>query len=182
MPSKRAGLYHLPVVHGSGMAIMIFIKHRYFRQASGPTVDLSEHMVPRMAKASGRLPCDSRRRRSMRAMRKIGRGLLYSVAVLALGTGAPGPTIAEEPLVSIVADRAPAAPAIHGLEKMMAALRAGSIACEKVTALETARGNTLVVVAPILDRTGSPNRPDSSCKWKGRVAARPAFRSCRAPR
>ncbi|MBZ5499434.1 MAG: hypothetical protein LAP85_23800 [Acidobacteriia bacterium] len=119
----------------------------------------------------------------MRAMRKIGRGLLYSVAVLALGTGAPGPTIAEEPLVSIVADRAPAAPAIHGLEKMMAALRAGSIACEKVTALETARGNTLVVVglgdgegpaAQLLKTAGLPKPQGAEAlmirriPWKGK--------------
>ena len=67
------------------------------------------------------------------------------VAVSALGAVLPGGARAEEPLVSVVVDRMPGPAAFYGSEKLMAALRARGIPCEKAESLAAARGRWLIV-------------------------------------
>jgi hypothetical protein len=53
---------------------------------------------------------------------------------------------ADEPTVSLVADSQLGAPASHGLEKIVAALRERGIACQKAATLEAARGKFVIAV------------------------------------
>ena len=52
---------------------------------------------------------------------------------------------AEQPLVSVVTDRVPGPAAVHGLDKLTAALSAKGGACEKAASLAEARGKILIV-------------------------------------
>jgi hypothetical protein len=120
----------------------------------------------------------------MKTTKTIWKGLLLSVAVLALNVGSPWGVVAQDPVVSLVTDLGPAAPANHGLEKIMAALRAKNIACEQVRAAEAARGNVLVFLgladgggaAAQLLKAGNPPKPQGAealmirhVSWKGKA-------------
>src|SRR5262249_17636618 len=69
-------------------------------------------------------------------------GLLVALGIAwTLGT----PAIrAEEPLVSVVAETTPGTAAAHGLEKLIAALQAKGVSCERSPSLDRARGKFLV--------------------------------------
>jgi len=71
--------------------------------------------------------------------------LLFAVVNVALAVGMPCWGPAEEPLVSVVPDQAAGPAASHGLGKLMAALRAKEIPCEKARSLDDARGKFIVV-------------------------------------
>jgi len=71
--------------------------------------------------------------------------ILWPAALVALQAGTPCQASAEEPMVSVVTDVAPGPAASHGLGKLLAALRAKEIACEKASSLGDARGKSLVV-------------------------------------
>ena len=70
--------------------------------------------------------------------------LAVVIASLTCGT-AWRATVAEEPLVSVVADSAPRPAASHGLGKLLAALKAKGVSHETAVSLADARGKVLVV-------------------------------------
>jgi hypothetical protein len=73
--------------------------------------------------------------------------LVLLAGVMAVVTGcAPGGASVGEPVVSIVTDRAPGPAASHGLTKLLAALGAKGVACEKVALLGEARGRFIMAV------------------------------------
>ncbi len=82
----------------------------------------------------------------MNATTILKRAILFLAALVTFGSGSWRSAAAQDPLVSLVVDRSPAAPANHGVEKIIASLRARNIACEQLRGLEGARGNHLVVV------------------------------------
>ena len=67
------------------------------------------------------------------------------------------PTLAAEPLVSVVTDAALGPAATHGLEKLTAAIRAKGIECEQVASWDDAHG-TLQVAVGLADGDGPASR------------------------
>jgi len=70
--------------------------------------------------------------------------MLFGAASAALAVGGPCRASAQEPVVSMVTDKAPGPAASHGLSKLIAALRAKEILCEKADSLDGARGKFIL--------------------------------------
>jgi len=84
---------------------------------------------------------------SQKASKRVSRWpAAWGPVLLALAVGIAYPTAAEEPVLSVVADKTPGPAAAHGLVKLRDALRAKGIACQQAGSLGDARGGSVIAL------------------------------------
>ncbi|HZG26536.1 MAG TPA: hypothetical protein VEZ17_18235, partial [Chitinophagaceae bacterium] len=105
---------------------------------------------------------------------------------LLLAAGLTSYAADEEPLVSVLTDKTPGISAVHGLDKLAAALRAKNISYETVTSLNDVHGK-LVIVAGLPSGAGPaaqllkagrhdlPSVPEALTVWKTKARSKPAW-------
>ena len=75
--------------------------------------------------------------------------LLGATALLVLARCDVRPPAGEQVIISLVTDRDSGAPAMHGAEKLVSALRAKGIRTERVGSVADATGKMLIVVGVV---------------------------------
>ena len=97
-----------------------------------------------------------------------------------------GLAVGQPPEVSIIIDKTPGQPVMHGLSKLTAALRTKNVSFETVTSGEEAKGNWLIVAGVVSDNGSAgkiikdkanslPRMPEALAIWKTDWNKKPAW-------